>query len=289
MNSLRYEDFKTMVSVLPPLSEQRQITDFLDKKTALIDEFISKKKRLIDLFNKQKKGIITKAVTKGINPNAKMKDSGVEWIGEIPEHWEVRKIKYLGIFQNGIGISSDSFGSGYPFVSYSDVYNNLELPETVTGLVESSKEDRIKYSVKDGDVFFTRTSEAADDIGIASTCLKTIDEATFAGFVIRFRPKANFLKNQFSKYYFRNENVKTFFTKEMNIVTRASLSQELLKRLPAFIPSLEEQTQIVEYIETKLSKIDNVISKTEKEIELMEKYRKALISEVVTGKVRVAQ
>lgn len=282
-------DVKNNYFCFPPLPEQRQIADFLEKKTALIDEFISKKKRFIELLNKQKKGIITKAVTRGIDPKAKMKDSGIEWIGEIPEHWEMKKIKYLGIFQNGIGISSDSFGSGYPFVSYSDVYKNLELPKTIDGLVESSEEDRKKYSVKEGDIFFTRTSETADDIGVASTCLETINDATFAGFVIRFRPKKNCFTNKFSKYYFRNETIKVFFTKEMNLVTRASLSQELLKRLPAFIPSLEEQSQIVEYIETKLSKIDNAMAKTEKEIKLMEKYRKTLISEVVTGKIKVAQ
>ncbi|MCU9809067.1 hypothetical protein LEQ06_13425 [Paraclostridium sp. AKS46] len=117
-----------------------------------------------------------------------MKDSGVEWLGEIPKDWEVKRLRFLGKLQNGISKSSDQFGFGYPFVSYSNVYKNIELPQSVEGLVNSTNEERKMYSVKERDVFFTRTSETVEEIGFASTCMKSIKNATFAGFLIRFRP-----------------------------------------------------------------------------------------------------
>ncbi|MHC4397148.1 MAG: restriction endonuclease subunit S [Planctomycetota bacterium] len=95
MNSLRFKDFKIMYSLFPPVSEQQAIADFLDEKTALIDELIDKKKRQIELLTEQRQAAINQAVTKGLNPNVEMKDSGIEWIGEIPKHWQLKKGKYL--------------------------------------------------------------------------------------------------------------------------------------------------------------------------------------------------
>lgn len=284
---LTRQNFNNIELVIPPLPEQQKIAQFLDYKTAKIDRFIRKKKQLIKLLNEQKAGIINDAVTKGLNPDAKMKPSGIEWLGDIPEHWEVRKLKYLGKFQNGISAGAEYFGTGYPFISYGDVYKNFELPKTGTGLANSSENDRINYSVKKGDVFFTRTSETIEEIGFTSTCLYTIEDATFSGFIIRFRPYENILFDGFSKYFFRSSLHRRFFVKEMNLVTRASLSQELLKRLPALIPSIEEQIEIAVFIEKETAIINKTISTIEKEIALVQEYRTALIAEAVTGKIDV--
>ncbi len=279
--------FKDAFITLPPLAEQTSIAQFLDRKTSQIDSLVEKKKRLIELLKEEKTAVINQAVTKGIDPNVKMKDSGVEWLGEIPEHWEVKKLGHLGKCQNGISISAESFGSGFPFVSYGDVYKNFSLPTSVSGLVESNDAERNQYSVKSGDVFFTRTSETSEEIGLASTCFYDIPDATFAGFLIRFRPDKEVLDSNFSKFYFRSQLHRFYFVKEMNLVTRASLSQGLLKRLPVLLPPLSEQQIIGETIDKKIDKIDITISKIEKEIELLKEYRTALISEVVTGKVKV--
>src|SRR5699024_376244 len=115
--------------------------------------------------------------------------------------------------------SSSEFGFGTPFVSYGDVYSNMELPSEVEGLVNASNTDINTYSVKKGDVFFTRTSETIEEIGIASTCMETIENATFAGFLIRFRPNNNKeLTPDYSKYYFRSQLSRKYFVREMNIV-----------------------------------------------------------------------
>jgi type I restriction enzyme S subunit len=281
------DTFFTIKSPVPPPKEQKAIAHFLDDKIQQIEQFIRNKQRLIELLNEQKTAIINRAVTKGINPNAPMKHSGIEWLGEIPAHWEVRRLRYIGSCQNGISKGADYFGFGYPFVNYTDVYANFELPKMVIGLANSTDIDRIMYSVKEGDIFFTRTSETIEEIGITSTCLSSLENATFSGFLIRVRPFANLILPGFSKYYFRCQLHRFFFVKEMNLVTRASLSQDLLKKLPVLLPPLSEQKAIASFIEEKLAKIDQAIAQIEKEIELIQEYRTTLISDAVTGKIDV--
>jgi type I restriction enzyme S subunit len=227
---LPYGALKSLALPLPPIDEQIAIADFLDNKTAEIDDLIAKKEELLRLLAEQRTALITHAVTKGLNPNAQMKPSGIDWLGDVPEGWKVKPLKFLGRFQNGISIGGDSFGSGFPFVSYGDVYKNLSLPETGSGLVESTAKDRVLYSVERGDIFFTRTSETIEEIAISSVCETTIPDAVFAGFLIRCRPYPKQLDVGFSKYYFRNSRLRDYFVKEMNLVTRASLGQTLLCR-----------------------------------------------------------
>ena len=190
---LSSDSLKNVSIPLPPLPLQKAIAAYLDKETTRIDTLIAKKERQIELLQEKRQAIITQAITKGLDPKAKMKDSGVEWIGEIPEGWSVKKLRYIGTCQNGISKGGEYFGSGSPFVSYGDVYKNYELPKTVEGLVESSEQEKNACSVEEGDTLFTRTSETIEEIGFASTCMSTIKDAVFAGFLIRFRPKKNLL------------------------------------------------------------------------------------------------
>jgi len=278
---------KNFEITIPTYVEQERISKFLDTKSQKIEEFVQEKQTQIALLQEQKEAIINQAVTKGLDDSVKMKDSGIEWIGDIPENWEVRKLQFLGQLQNGINIGAEYFGSGYPFVSYVDVNKNISLPTCVDGLVESSMSDRENYSVEKGDVLFTRTSETIEEIGFASTCLSSIENATFAGFLIRFRPYNNILNSNFSKYYFRSQLHRVFFTQEMNIVTRASLSQGLLKLLPTLLPPMDEQDKIAKYLDIELEKIDKVVSHIKKEIDLIKEYKTSLISEVVTGQIDV--
>lgn len=116
---------------------------------------------------------------------------------------------------------------------------------------------------------------------------KTIEQATFAGFLIRVRPFKNIIFDGFSKYYFRSDIHRKFFVKEMNLVTRASLSQELLKKLPIILPPLAEQQEIASYLDDKCAKIDEYITKKQEVIEKLTAYKKSLIFEVVTGKKEI--
>jgi len=275
------------LSLPAKIEEQTQIANFLDHETAKIDSLIEKQQQLIQLLKEKRQAVISHAVTKGLNPNVPMKDSGVEWLGQVPEHWDVKPLRYIGTCQNGINIGAEYFGSGSPFISYGDVYRNATLPENFDGLVRSSKNDKETYSLIRGDVLFTRTSETIEEIGFSSVCLKDIKDATFAGFLIRFRPLKSILLADFSKFYFRNLLLRAFFVKEMNLVTRASLSQELLRKLPVTIPSIQEQEEISNFLNQKEELFNKLISNSENQTHLLKERRTALISAAVTGKIDV--
>ena len=267
--------------------EQTQISNYLNTKCSEIDVMLTKTRSSIEEYKKLKQAVITQAVTKGVRGKREMKDSGVDYIGQIPAKWVLGKLRNVGDTQNGISKSSEFFGKGFPFVSYSDVYKNYSLPFAVSGLVESTPEEQERYSVKEGDIFFTRTSETIEEVGFSCVCEKDIPNATFAGFLIRVRPFSDRLYTPYAKYYFRSTHLRFYLVKEMNLVTRASLGQSLLKSMPVLLPPLEEQKEIANYLDAKCAEIDRLIAKKEQLVKELESYKKGLIYEVVTGKREV--
>ena len=287
---LNFSEFSKLLVIEPPIEEQCKIVTYLDRKCNEINSLTKDIQTQIGILEDYKKSIITEAVTKGLNPDAEMKDSHSSYLGRIPKHWKEKRLRFLGVCQNGISKSSEFFGEGYPFISYGDVYRNYVLPLNGSGLIKSNMNDRRIYSVKYGDVFFTRTSETIEEIGFSSTCLKTVDDATFAGFLIRFRPYSqDELLPEFAQYYFRSEIHRKFFVKEMNLVTRASLSQELLKKLPVLLPPIEEQKSISKYLKQRCAEIDSAIVEKKEQLNVLEQYKKSLIYEYVTGKREVTE
>lgn len=279
--------FKRKIA-FPNKQEQIKIADYLNKKCGEIDKVVETEKSVIEKLKEYKQSIITEAVTKGLDKNTQFKDSSIEYIGNIPSNWNIKRLRYFATCQNGISKGGEFFGDGSPFVSYGDVYNNNVLPEVVEGLCMVTDTEKENYSVKEGDIFFTRTSETIEEIAITCVCKKTIENATFAGFLIRVRPYTDELVVGYSKYYFASEIHRKFFVKEMNLVTRASLSQELLKKLPVLIPPKDEQQRIAEYLDKKCSEIDKAIGDKQQVIEKFTEYKKSLIYECVTGKKKVA-
>lgn len=280
-------NYYNMFLPVPSLSKQFQIATYLDAHGAAFDFLISKVRSSIEEYKKLKQAVITQAVTKGVRGEREMKDSGIDYIGQIPAKWVLGKLRNVGDTQNGISKSSEFFGKGFPFVSYSDVYKNYSLPFAVSGLVESTPEEQERYSVKEGDIFFTRTSETIEEVGFSCVCEKDIPNATFAGFLIRVRPFSDKLHTPYAKYYFRSTHLRFYLVKEMNLVTRASLGQSLLKSMPVLLPPLEEQKEIADYLDAKCAEIDKLIAKKEQLVKELESYKKSLIYEVVTGKREV--
>ena len=163
VESLRLPMLQNFLVFLPPITEQYKIVNTLDMLCGEIDYAISLVQDKISKLKLYCDALITEAVTKGLK-NCPTKTQ-IEWIGATPTHWNIKKIRYLGTLQNGINKDASCFGTGFPFVNYSDAYNNIALPPKVDGLVESSISDRRFFSVKRGDVFFTRTSETIEEIG----------------------------------------------------------------------------------------------------------------------------
>lgn len=270
--------------VIPPPEEQIAIAHYLDRKTAEIDELIADKKRLLELYEEEKTAIINQAVTKGINPDAPMKDSGIEWLAEIPEHWEVKRLKTIARVQTGRtpkiqNSQIDFFDSGeINWFTPADFDGNNELSD--------SKRKLISEAIETGEVeIFPEYSIYLVSIGA------TLGKVSF------FRQKAsanqqiniiifNQTFNPLFGYYFLVGN-KEMITLEADYTTLPILNQSKTKSLLFAVPPLEEQQSIVRHIETECARIDAKKSKTEKLIELLTEYRTALISEVVTGKIKV--
>ena len=284
--STKWSSMKKISVPFPPLAEQQRIADYLDAKCAHIDQCLELTRQSMEKLRAYKLSCITEAVTKGLAPDVPLKDSGVPWIGQIPAGWENKRLRYLGTCQNGISKAGEFFGHGKPFISYKDVYLNITLPQNTNSLIDSTESERNLYSVKEGDIFFTRTSETIEEIGFASTCINTIENACFAGFLIRFRPHRGILNKHFGKYYFRNSALRSYFS-QMNIVTRASLSQEILKNLPVLLPPLPEQERIAAYLDKKCARIDALLEEKQALLDKLAEDKKSLIFEYVTGKREV--
>ncbi len=267
------------------MEEQEKIANFLDYKTTKIDRFIAKKKQLIKLLNEQKAGIINDAVTKGLNPKAKTKPSGIEWLGKIPEHWEVRKIKSLGNAIIGLTYSpleltdadkgtlvlrSSNVQQGK--ITYDDcVYVTTSIPE--------KKRTRI------GDILICSRNGSVNLIGKNAIINEKSSNQTFGAFMTVFRSD-NF---EYLHYFFNSASFKAqsglFSTSTINQLTTGILNNILVA-----IPSnTTEQTAIIAYIEKETTTINKTIATIEKEIALVQEYRTALIAEAVTGKIDVRE
>ena len=265
--NIDYGKLKNHLIPLPPRDEQDQIVRYLDWKVSQINKLINAKRRQIVLLQEQRQAVIEDILS---NISA-----------------QTLLCRYLGSLQNGISESGDFFTDGTPFVNYSDVYKNEILPPTVNGVAKANPKQQKTYSVEKGDIFFTRTSETIDEVGLTAVCDETIPQAVFSGFIIRFRPKNDTFHNQYAKYFFRSKKVRDYFTQEMNLVTRVSLGQTLLKNLPILLPDLETQRNIAIQLDEQCGRLDRLIYKLNDEITLCTEYRTRLISDVVTGKLDV--
>lgn len=163
---LRFHDFKKILSVFPPVQEQQQISKFLDRRTEQLDSLIEKTKETIELLIEQRATLINKVVTKGLNPNVEMKDSGVEWIGGVPKGWEVRRLWSLGGFSKGRGIKKDEVRStGFPCIRYGEIYTTYD--RVVYSPVSYIYEETTKNCepIQKGDALLTGSGETLEDIG----------------------------------------------------------------------------------------------------------------------------
>ena len=271
---------------VPPRPEQDQIVRFLDWKASSINKLISIKKRQIVLLKEQENQSISNIILHGLH-GSPLKDSGNRWVGDIPVDWDIIKLGRFCSFQNGISESGEFFTSGTPFVGYGDVYRHLELPETTGGVAQSNEQQQEVFSVREGDIFFTRTSENIEEIGMAAVCKHTIEKAVFSGFVIRCRPRIALVDIDYIKYYLQIPAIRNYFSSMMNIVIRASLGQNLLKQMPVVIPPMTEQKEIATYLDVQHSKYTVLIGTIQKEIQALDELKTRLISDIVNGKIDV--
>lgn len=275
------EKTKNIVTLIPPINEQQSIASFLDAKTKPIDDIISKREKQIELLEEMKSAIISHAVTKGLNLDAKMKDSGIEWIGEIPEHWGVKRLKFLGIVNNGLTYSPQNVceeDDGILVLRAPNIQNNkLDLSDKV--YVKCDIPDRMM--IRKGDILICSRNGSISLVGKATLIDRDIT-ATYGAFMIVFRSRGN---STYVSYL-----VNTVIPKYKGLYSTTTINQITKTMFGAmYVPvaPINEQQVIASYIVTETSKLDARIAKRRKQIELLQEYKQALITDAVTGKIDV--
>ena len=256
----RFDDIKNSMIALPTFDEQVKIANFLDQKTAQIDQAIALKQQQIEKLGEYKQIVIQNAVTKGLNPNAPMKDSGVDWIGDIPEHWEVKKLKYIAKLKSGDTFNSDDFKStGYPVFGgnglrgYTDKFNNS------------------------GDyILIGRQGALCGNVNYATGQFFATEHAVVV------YPK---LKYNLS---FVGEAIKSAnFGRFSNSAAQPGISVQVVQEVEFAFPSIDEQNEIGTFINEMEKKFDNTVSKYQTQIDRLKEYKNILINQAVTGKIKI--
>ncbi|WP_299185123.1 restriction endonuclease subunit S [uncultured Psychrobacter sp.] len=282
---------KNFVAPLPDIDEQQAIVNFLDDKLDHIDTLIRKQQQLIEKLAEQRSAVITHAVTKGLDPNVPMKDSGVEWLGEIPEHWELTYNKYLFNFSRGLTITkADLIDEGIPCVNYGEVHSKygFEVDPNIHPLkcVPESYAENFKYAVlKEGDFVFADTSEDYKGSGnFTHLNSKTLTMAGYHTVVMKQKHDHN---HRYLAYMFDSKVFRTQIINRVSGVKVFSVTQGILKRIPAWLPPLTEQNNIVIYLDEQVNRMDRSSEAAKDIIGKLQEYRAALITQAVTGKIDV--
>lgn len=281
--TLREDSFGSLFAPYPSYEEQKAIVEYLDAQIEKINLFIHKKQRFIELLKEQRQTIITNAITKGVDVNTKSKNSRVEWLGDVPAHWRIIRLKFLGESfigltyspvelvdkEDGIFVLRSSNIQNGKFTTEDNVYVNKEIPE--------------KLILKKGDILLCSRNGSAELIGKNILIDEESAGNTFGAFMTVFRSNLNYYL-----YYFFNSNVfksqtSLFATSTINQLTNSILSNLTI----AYPESFDEQMRIIEHIKTETATIDTAIAKAEREIELIREYKEAMIAEAVMGKSRI--
>ncbi len=288
--ALRTEQWRKLPLAIPPEPLQRRIADFLDRKTAAIDALIAKKEQLLTLLAEKRQALVTQAVTKGLDPNAPMKDSDYAALPAIPRDWQIVPLRYLLSFgpRNGISPPSAPDRDGVLSFSISAVREGRVTIDGNEKFVDLDRAFARAYWLAPGDILLMRGNGNLSLVGTCGLVESTPDECTYPDILMKMRvgrrllPK--FLVSAINSPYVRGQ-VETL-AKTSNGTFK--LSGEDVRTLRIAVPPLEEQERIVAYLRKEISRLDGVARRVEAMIEKLREYRQALITAAVTGKLEVA-
>ena len=272
-------------------NQQKTITSFLDKKIAEIDKLIEKDKKLIELLKEKRIDLINHAVTKGLDPNAKMKESGIEWISEIPEDWEVKKLKFASnVFISNVDKKIHSDEDNILLCNYINVYNNEFITSNLEFMQSTASFKQIKkLSISKDDVIITKDSETIEEIAVPALVVDDLNNIICGYHLSLIRSYKKELLGQYLFRLFQSKKFSEQFSIKADGVTRFGISTYPIKNILILLPSKKEQKAIAEYLNKQTLKIDKTIQKIEQKIALLEEYKKSIIHHVVTGKIDVRE
>ena len=273
---------------IPPFDTQKHISNYLDRKTAGIDALIADKQKLVELLQEKRATVISQAITKGLDKTAKMKDSGIEWIGEIPVEWEIKKLAFCADVQTGpFGSqlhSEDYVDQGTPIITVEHFGDGVILHKKLPLVSKSDTERLGKYSLSENDLVFSR-------VGSVDRCVIVKQEESgwlFSGRCLRVRFNKNVdISPEYINTFFSLKSFREYMLLVAVGATMPSINTTILNNIPIIVPTADEQDKIVCFLKDKIFKFDSLISNINEQIEKLKEYRQAVISEVVTGRVAV--
>jgi type I restriction enzyme S subunit len=285
--NMTFADLKRLPIIQPSLEEQKQIAKFLDYKTNQIETLIGSKQKLIDLLQEERTAIINQAVTKGINQKTKLKPSGVEWLGDVPENWEVGKFNLLVKIRHGHQFMNYDFAEdGIKVIKITQLHKNGFLDISNCSCVSGNKLNEYKdIIIKENDILMCLTGGTIGKIirvgKVTEPLLQNYRVGHFSSI------DSNVMLDDFIFWTMSSESLVSQIFFQMRETGQPNIGMGDFGRMKITIPPIKEQEEIIKHIIKETARIDTIISKTEQEIELMKEYKTALIIEVVTGKVDV--
>jgi len=281
------EKFADLRIPIPKTDEQRAIAAFLDRETARIDTLIEKKERQIELLQEKRSALISHVVTKGLDPNVKMKDSGIEWLGEIPEHWEVLAIKRVTSIPvtDGPHETPELLDEGIPFISAEAIKNDRIDFSKMRGFISPEEHARFskKYKPKRGDIFLIKSGATTGNVAFVDTD----EEFNVWSPLAVIRPHPHKATTPFVFFFMKSRNFFQSIELGWSYGTQQNIGMNVIENIPIVRPPIEEQKAIGEFLVAETSKVDEAVSKIGNSIDLLREYRTALITAAVTGKIDV--
>ncbi len=286
-DKLTQDDMGQITIQTPPVDEQRAIAAYLDRETSRIDALIEKKQRQIELLQEKRIALISHAVTKGLNPNVKMKDSGIEWLGEIPAHWDVLAIKRITSvpITDGPHETPELLDEGIPFISAEAIKNDRIDFAKRRGFISPEEHARFskKYKPKRGDIYLIKSGATTGNVAFVDTD----EEFNIWSPLAAIRPYHKMATTLFVFYFMKSRNFFQSVELGWSYGTQQNIGMSVIENLPVVRPPLSEQRAIAAFLDRETARIDALVEKVEKSIALLREYRTSLISAAVTGKIDV--
>ncbi len=281
------DDLYGLYALVPPLAEQTAIVRYLEQADERIRRYVSSRERLIELLEEYRQAVIHHAVTRGLDPDVRLKPSGVEWLGDVPAHWEVRRLRYLvkGKLTYGANAAAEYTDPDWPrYLRITDFGQDGVLKSnTFRSLPPEVAKD---YLVQPGDILLARSGAT---VGKAFLVPADAGEACYAGYLIRVRPHRALIEPHFLFAFTQSTGFTHWKNSVFILSTIHNISAEKYANLHVPCPPLSEQLQIIRYLDKATADIDIAIDRARREIELLGEYRTRLIADVVTGKVDVRE
>ena len=286
--NISQDKIKNQYIVKPSLEEQQQIADYLDTQCSEIDATAEDIQKEISLLEDYKKSVITEAVTKGLNTDAEMKDSGIEWIGQIPKHWKVVRLEFLSWVRARLGwkgLKADEYvDEGYPFLSAFNIQDSKIKWEPLNFITKERFDESPEIMVACGDVLLLKDGAGVGKCARIDSLPKGDSTVNSSLAVITCFDNLNY---RYLYYSFNSSFFSNLINLKLNGMGVPHLTQEELRKFIVLLPCVKEQQQIADFLDTKCSEIDAIIADKKRQRDILAEYKKSLIYECVTGKKEV--